>query len=68
VPDIIVPMASPDKRYHGLAIELKRTVNGQLSEKQAYWLEALRAQGWKSEMCKGADAAIAVCKEYFSVI
>lgn len=67
VPDLCVPMPSPDGRYHGLYIEMKRIKKSTTSEYQEYWIEQLTAMGYKALICKGAAEAIAVCKEYFGM-
>lgn len=56
-PDLILDV--PRRGFHGLRIEMKR-INASpsdVSEEQAAWLERLRAQGYKAEVCKGWLAA-----------
>lgn len=62
VPDICLPVARGG--YHGLYIELKRQKGGRVSEEQDAWLHALRANGYRAEVCRGWDAAREVIKEY----
>lgn len=62
VPDMILPVARGG--YHSLAIELKRTLGGRVSEEQKAWLEALNAQGWYTVVCNGAMAAVDVIQRY----
>jgi len=50
--------------YHGLYIELKRRKSGVESEEQKWWREHLTAQGYRVEVCHGADEAIKVLCEY----
>lgn len=51
VPDMFLPVAR--KGFHGLYIELKRIKRSALSAHQAEWIDALKAQGYKCEVCKG---------------
>lgn len=62
VPDICLPVARGG--YHGLYIELKRTKGGRVSDEQDVWLLALRANGYRAEVCRGWDAARQVIEEY----
>ncbi len=62
VPDICLPV--PRGGYHGLFIELKRTQGGEVSPEQTAWLDALRAQGYRAEVCKGWEPAVRVIEEY----
>jgi len=62
VPDICLPV--PRGGYHGLFIELKRTQGGVVSPEQTEWLEALRTQGYRAEVCRGWESAAHVIKEY----
>jgi hypothetical protein len=50
--------------YHGLYIELKKEKDGRASKVQNDYIEALKAQGYKVEICHGFKAAIAVILEY----
>lgn len=61
VPDLCLPV--PRGECHGLYIEMKYGRN-KTTPKQEEWLEALRKQGYKTEICYGADEAITVLKEY----
>ena len=62
VPDICLPAARGG--YHGLYIELKRPRGGRVSEAQGEWIEALRREGYRAEVCAGFDQARAVIEEY----
>lgn len=64
VPDICLPVAR--KGFHALYIEMKRTVGGRLSQKQVWWIDNLRSQGNKVEVCKGFDEAVHVIEDYLS--
>lgn len=65
VPDYILPVAAGG--YHGLAIELKRQQGGRTSGEQEQWIEALRQEGWRAEVCKGWQQALAVLSDYLGV-
>lgn len=62
VPDLFLPEARGG--YHGLYIELKRVRNGVVSAAQKGWIEALRASGYRVEVCKGWVAASEVILDY----
>jgi hypothetical protein len=62
VPDIC--LAEPRGGYHGLYIEMKRTVKGKVSPEQKIWISELRIRGYRVEVCRGAETAIAVIEEY----
>lgn len=62
VPDIVLPVARGG--YHGLYIELKRTVGGRVSEEQREWLDRLTAQGYYTAVCRGWEAAKGVIEGY----
>jgi len=51
VPDLCLPVARGG--YHGLYIELKRCGSGVVSPKQRWWLDQLRKQGFRTEVCYG---------------
>jgi len=61
VPDIF--LAYPNKRYHGLFIELKAQ-GGRVQETQKQWLEVLAAQGYNAVVAYGFDEARAIVEEY----
>lgn len=71
-PDVLValPMPCPGFRYEGtfsypgLFIEMKRTRGGVVSEDQARVHQALRARGYRVEVCKGATEAFRVFEAY----
>lgn len=61
VPDYLMPV--PRGGYIGLAIELK-SLTGYASREQKAWIEALREQGWRAEVCRGWEAAWRVVNDY----
>jgi hypothetical protein len=63
VPDVLIFVPCQD--YNGLAIELKRTVGGRVSDNQVKWLHDLEQCGWCAVVCYGAEAAIEVIKECY---
>lgn len=63
VPDLCIPQ--PRAPYHGLYIELKRKRGGVVSESQQWWIDALRGQSYRAEVCCGYDAAVKVLEDYF---
>lgn len=64
VPDFLLLEARGD--YHGLAIELKRSDGGRLSDNQDMWLVKLQCAGYKTAVCHGAleawDEAVAYAR------
>lgn len=66
VPDLCLPVPRGD--YHGLYIELKRQKNGVLSADQKQWIENLRKQGYRVEVCKGFQSAADVIEEYLQEV
>jgi len=64
VPDICI--AEPRSPYYGLYLELKRVKGGVVSPEQKNWIEQLRARGYRAEICRGADEAMAVIKDYLT--
>lgn len=66
-PDYLLDV--PRGQFHGLRIELKRR-NASPSDtkpEQVEWHEALRANGYRVEVCKGWEAAWAVVVDYLGV-
>lgn len=54
--------------YVGLAIELKRSDRrNHATNEQAAWLEYLASQGFRCEICYGAQEAISVFCEYLQI-
>lgn len=51
IPDIFLPVARGG--WHGLYIEMKRRKGGRVSVDQQRMILALRAQGYKVEVCRG---------------
>ena len=65
VPDLCLPSAHGN--YHGLYIEMKRTQGGKTTPEQKEWLAALEAEGYKTALCRGADAAIEIITDYLAL-
>ena len=65
VPDLCLPSAHGE--YHGLYIEMKRTKGGRATPEQKEWLEMLEEEGYKTEICNGADAAIETIGAYLAL-
>jgi len=65
VPDLMLPVAK--QSYHGLFIEMKRTVNAIVSPHQQLFIHNLRSQGYFAQVCEGADEAIGLIKRYMSI-
>jgi hypothetical protein len=67
VPDLCLPVArgiDHTSAYHGLYVELKRIKGGTVSPEQRGWHEALRAQGYRVVVARGAAEAIAAITQY----
>ena len=61
VPDFCLPVARGG--FHGLYIELK-SGKGRATPDQKWWIEALKEQGYRAEVCQGWQAGTAVITEY----
>ena len=61
VPDVFLPV--PRGGFAGLYVEMK-TRRGRVSEEQRQWIEGLRAQGYRVEVCRGWNAAREAIEEY----
>lgn len=66
VPDICLPIPHDRKGHHGLYIELKTISGGVISDSQQEWIEKLTKNGYLAVICKGADEAIEVIKDYLN--
>lgn len=64
VPDLWLPWW--DGLYCGVVIEMKRQPNKPSAE-QLEWLEHLRQNRWRCEVCYSAQAAIDVLREYLDI-
>lgn len=62
VPDIMLPVMRGG--YGGLFIEMKRRKGGRVSVDQQRMILALRAQGYKVEVCRGWEEARETICEY----
>lgn len=66
VPDICLPI--PNKKYHGLYVEMKRKQGGVVSLDQKNWIDYLNSQSYLAVVCKGFEAARSVIEEYLGDI
>ena len=55
IPDLFLPCARGG--FHGLYIEMKRRKGGRVSVDQQRMILALRAQGYRVEVCRGWEEA-----------
>lgn len=62
-PDLFI--YEPNGMYSGLAIEMKRTKGGLVSEEQKEWLKRLNERNFKAVVCYGALDAINIICKYF---
>lgn len=65
VNDILLPV--PQEDYHGLFIEMKRTVKqgpSRVTPDQKEFQQAMTANGYKTVVCYGADEAIHAIRVY----
>jgi len=51
VPDLCLPV--PSRNYHGLYIELKKSIGGRTTVNQKKWLSALKENGYRAVVCYG---------------
>lgn len=63
-PDLFIPI--PSGSYHGLFIEMKRTVGGKVSELQKDWLNYLEKVGYYAKVAYGAEEGKKIVTEYLS--
>lgn len=52
--------------FHGLYIEMKAGKGCYASKEQKWFMAAVIEQGYRAELCRGADEAIAVLVDYLS--
>jgi hypothetical protein len=62
VPDLCIPISR--KGHHGLYIELKRVLGGNVSEAQKWWMAELRNQGYDCYEARGAQDLINYVQNY----
>ena len=62
IPDLFLMV--PNKTHHGLFIEMKRVKGGVLSVIQKRRIEKAKKRGYAAHVCKGADEAIEIIKDY----
>lgn len=63
MPDICLPVARGG--FHGLYVEMKAQ-GGRPSDEQKAWIAALRAQGYRAEVCVGWHAARQLIEDYIT--
>ncbi len=63
VPDLLLPV--PRQGWAGLWIELKAG-RGKVSDVQSAWIDNLRGQGYRVEVCRGWEAAKRTLEEYLT--
>jgi hypothetical protein len=64
VPDLVLPVAR--QGHHGLYIEMKRKPN-KIGPNQQIWIDRLRAQGNRVEVCFSAEEAMTVLRDYLGM-
>lgn len=62
-PDLCIPVAKG--KYHGFYIEMK-SHTGKPTNEQISWLKRLKAQGYATAICYGADEAIQIIDKYIN--
>jgi hypothetical protein len=65
IPDLFLPV--PSQGYHGLYVEMKRLKLGKISPEQKEWIARLGAMGYRVEVCKGHEVAIAIIQDYLGL-
>lgn len=65
VPDLCLPVMRQQRA--GLYVEMKRVSGSTTSAEQKAWHAALRAQGYRVDVCKGAREAAACLLDYLGV-
>lgn len=63
VPDYALPVARGG--YHGLYVELK-SMRGYASKEQKAFIAAVRAHGYRAEVCRGWEQAWGVIRDYLA--
>ena len=64
VPDLVLPVSR--QQFHGLYVEMKWGKN-KTTDKQDWWLEQLRQQGYKTAVCWSAEEAMDVIADYMGI-
>lgn len=67
-PDLLLEIAAGG--YHGLRIELKAPIphDAAVTKDQVKWLERLRSQGYRAEVCRGLEEAKELISEYLGAL
>ena len=63
VPDLSLP--APKSGFNGLYIEMK-TDTGRLSDNQKWWIEELKKEGYRCEVCYGWQSAVDILEDYLN--
>jgi hypothetical protein len=66
IPDVICLAPSHDGRYHGLLIEFKNEVE-EPSDDQKFFLKYFADLGYRTSICRNADDAKILVKEYLGL-
>jgi hypothetical protein len=66
VPDVWLPVPTPNREYVGVVIEMKAP-KGRTSPEQRAWMEMLTEHGWRCAVCYSAAEAIAVLCDYLGI-
>ena len=63
-PDLQI--CEPNKKYHGLFIEIKLNKRCYASQYQLDWIKALNERGYYAKVCKGLDDCIITLEHYLN--
>ena len=66
VPDLF--LAHPNNEYHGLFIEMKKAKGGVVSDNQKCYLDLLKTNGYRAEVCRGWIQAKQIIEDYLKTI
>lgn len=62
-PDILI--FNPSSGRSGLALEVK-SKTGRLTKEQSFWLDALKARNWQTQMVRSFEEAQVIINEYMN--
>lgn len=66
VSDFFIPLPMPEKGFHGLWIELKRSKGGKTTDEQYEWLERMIKMGYAGYVAHGWVHAAEIVRSYMS--